>query len=42
LLDARHELLLEIQLDHADVRVQWNRIDDALTTLRAEVTQLDA
>jgi hypothetical protein len=42
LLEAREELLLEVQLDHADVRTQWNRIDDALTTVRAEVTRLDA
>jgi predicted nucleic acid-binding Zn-ribbon protein len=42
LLDAREELLLEIQLDHTDVRTQWNRIDDALATVRAEVTRLDA
>jgi 50S ribosomal subunit-associated GTPase HflX len=41
LLEAREELLLEVQLDHADMRTQWNRIDDALSTVRAEVTRLD-
>ena len=39
--DARDELLLEAQIDHSDVRGQWNRLDDALCMVRAQVTRLD-
>jgi hypothetical protein len=40
-LQAAHaELLVEAQIDHVDVRSQWNRIDDALRFARSEIDRL--
>jgi hypothetical protein len=37
---ARDELLLEGQIDHTDVHLQWDRIDSALQFARAEINRL--
>ena len=37
---AREQLLFEVQIDHIDVRVHWDRIDDSLNFARAEINRL--
>jgi hypothetical protein len=37
---AQAELLFDVQVDHLDVRVHWDRIEDALKFARAEINRL--
>lgn len=37
---AREELLLQAQVEFTDVRAQWDRIDQALESARAEIGRL--
>ena len=37
---AREDLLFECQIDRADVHEQWNRLDDALLSARAELNRM--
>ncbi len=37
---ARDALLFEGQIDHADVHIEWDRIDSALQFARAEINRL--
>ena len=39
---AREDLLFECQIDRADVHEQWNQLDDALRSARAELNRMNA
>jgi hypothetical protein len=39
--DVRDQLLLEVQLEHSDLRGEWSRLDEALRAVRAQVARLD-